>query len=541
MKSHQPNILIVVADTARADHLSCYGYARKTSPCIDRIAAEGCLFESAITPAPFSPAAYASIFSNLYPHQHGVNGDTVRIWPHSLPRLPQKLQDLGYHTFCVSNNDFVSEATHAHLGFDAFQGPRQSWLRNKAQSLTRRARKHLGDGAARVLADLGHRMFGLEKGDSADAVNIALDYIRRAGSKPFFGFVILMDPHAMYHPDRREFVTNAGAAKQFLKEINGPQMWAKLMARSCENPRSCEIPISHANTRESLPTDLFQAAMDFYDAEIKHADACIGTLYAALARSNKLDDTLLIVCADHGEAFGEHGVWGHGFCLNDCLTRVPLVMRCPKYFKPQTRSHALVPLHGLHDTCLNVAGNHAATANSLTRAADPTWTGHDAVFSEFPVQTQSLTMLRKLRLMGRRFSTGDQYRDREEADSDGGADHPYFHRWSQNMYAVRSRDWRYIEYDDGARELYDLKSDPGETQSVHENHSTVCRDLHARLAAHLGRETTGVGAAKHGVDDISARKAPRSDSSLPPIPTEPAPDTLDESVLNRLRALGYLD
>ena len=116
----KPNILIIVVDSLRADHMSCYGYRRNTTPAIDRLAAEGCLFENAISAAPFSPASYASLFSNLYPHQHGVNGDTVRVWPNHFTRLAEKMKDNGYFTFGVSNNDFVSKQCNSIQGFDDY-------------------------------------------------------------------------------------------------------------------------------------------------------------------------------------------------------------------------------------------------------------------------------------------------------------------------------------------------------------------------------------------------------------------------------------
>ena len=118
----QPSVLIVIIDSLRADHVSCYGYRRPTTPNIDRIAAEGCRFQTCITAAPFSPASYASIFSNLFPHEHGVNGDTVRVWPDCLPRLPELMKENGYYTFGVSDNSFVSVETNATRGFDAFVG-----------------------------------------------------------------------------------------------------------------------------------------------------------------------------------------------------------------------------------------------------------------------------------------------------------------------------------------------------------------------------------------------------------------------------------
>lgn len=120
MGHKKPNILIIIIDSMRADHVSCYGYERQTTPHIDRLAAEGCVFVNAFTAAPFSPASYASLFSSLYPHQHGVNGDSVRAWPRSWVRLPEKLPGLGYSTFAISNKDFASRQHNEADGFDSF-------------------------------------------------------------------------------------------------------------------------------------------------------------------------------------------------------------------------------------------------------------------------------------------------------------------------------------------------------------------------------------------------------------------------------------
>ncbi len=475
----KPNILIIVIDSMRADHVSCYGYHRKTTPNIDRLAEEGCVFETAITAAPFSPASYASIFSNLYPHQHGVNGDTVRVWPEGLVSLAQKMREKDYYTFGVSNNAFVGQPTNAVRGFDAFvEMFRRSWHRRTYSGLIRRLRGCVGDRLCDWLEPNYVRWPEMRL--SARSMKVVQRHIQKSQS-PFFGFVILMDPHGPYDGRRREFSGYSRDASDFLRRINDGKMWARLMAH-----------------RSGLSASQLRVAYDLYDAEILHADQCVGTIVAWLRRRQLLDDTIVIVTADHGEAFGEHGVWGHGFCLNDCLTRVPLVVRCPRYWSAGLRSKALVQMHDIHDLCCSVASTGGPTPDHhpmcLTQAQDNGWAGREYVFSEFPVQTGTLALMRTL---------NPEFKAR---------------KWGQGMWAVRSRDWRYIEYDDGQCELYDLRTDSGETVTVHEIHADVRQELAERLAAH------------------------RDDGSYPTVTfPEPSQDALDERVLERLRALGYVD
>jgi arylsulfatase A-like enzyme len=304
----QPNVLMIFVDSVRADHLSCYGYERDTSPNIDRIAREGCLFETAITAAPFSPAAYASVFSNLYTHQHGVNGDTVRVWPNHFTRLAEKMKANGYDTFGISNNDFVSSGCNAIAGFDEYVDVWRPpfWIKQH-ERLRRRVRKYLGRKAARWL-DINATQC-VVKGDSEKSIRLVEERISRS-SRPFFGFVLLMDPHAPYNKKHTHFLDSDRHTRKFFSSFNDAYMWVQTMA----------------GARELSPQQV-QIALDCYDSEIRHADECVGNLYSWLSRNGLLDDTVIIVAADHGEGFGEHDVWGHGFCLNDCLTRVPLVLR----------------------------------------------------------------------------------------------------------------------------------------------------------------------------------------------------------------------
>ncbi len=474
--SNRPNILILVIDSLRADHVSCYGYQRQTTPNIDRLAEEGCLFENAITAAPYSPASYASLFSDLYPHQHGVNGDTVRVWPTNLPRLPARLQEQGYATFGVSNNAFVGEATHALHGFDAFYETfRRSWLSRKYSGLMRRLRPVLGETWTRRLEPFHLRWPEMR------AAGASMRFLQRqiaAARRPFFGFAILMDPHTPYDARRTEYCGVTPAVREFFRTVNDPRMWGRLMAHGA-----------------TLPAQQLRIARDLYDAEVRHADQCIGRLVEWLRARRLLDDTLVVVTADHGEAFGERGVWGHGFGLSDCLTRVPLVVRCPRYWRAGTRSDALVQLHDLHPTCLSVAAGSPPDGSGdpldLRQAADPHWRGREVAFSEFPVQTEALRMLKG---MNPKFTPG---------------------RWGQAMWAARSREWRCVEYAGGGCELYDLVQDPTEMQSVHEQQPEVVRHFQTLLREHRGGPVSS--------------------------PSGAAPEDVDAAVLDRLRDLGYIE
>lgn len=475
----KPNILIIVVDSLRADHVSCYGYHRETTPNIDRLAAEGCLFETAITAAPFSPASYASLFSNLYPHQHGVDGDMVRVWPDCFVRLAEKMKAEGYFTFGVSNNDFVGTRCGATEGFEKYidaWGP--SWPLRQQRRAVRAGRKYLGERAARWLES--NRAQCVVKGNSTRTVRLARDLIRTRGECPFFGFLVLMDPHAPYDRRRRDFLQWSKGAAAFFRRINSGNVWVKAMATGAI-PESWYVPI----------------AKDCYDSEIRFADRCIGELCDWLRRRGILDETVIVVTSDHGEAFGEHGVWGHGFCLNDCLTRVPLVVRCPSYWAAGQRSRALVQLHDVHELCLSVSVDGTPRPGEfrycLTHGTDPQWSGREMAFSEFSVQTQTLRLMAKL----------------NPALEPG--------RWGQPMWAVRTSEWRYIEYGSETAELYDLIADPDETECVLSEHPTIADRLRRQLERHRCDYATG----------------------------EPPPSTagmeVDDVVVQRLRDLGYVE
>ncbi len=476
---NKPDILIVVIDSLRADRVSCYGHHRETTPNLDRLAKEGCRFTSTITAAPFSPSSYASLVSNEYPHEHGVNGDTVRIWPDAMPRLPEMLSEQGYTTFCLSNNSFVTPETNAARGFDVFRDMREAgWRVRMHQKVTRRVRRYFGERAATRLTS--NRMRCAGKGDSIATMHEAMRIIDAADG-PVFGLLILMDPHTQYDKRRIDFAGWTPEVRAFFRKYNQPAMWAEFMAE-----------------RKRLTGSERQVVLDLYDSLVLHADRAVGLLVEQLRERGRLDRTVLAVTSDHGEAFGEDGVWGHGFSLKDHLTRVPLILRHPDYWPAGSTYDGIVQLHDLHDTCLSLASDGSPRTDEhpfcLTQAGSAGWPGREAAFSEFPRQSKTLAFMRE--------------------------HHPAFEPgvWDQGMWAIRTPDWHYIEYDDGSCELYDLVSDPGQTHSVHAGNAKRCAALAEQLAEHRG-------------------VAPELETVAQPAFEE----TVDETVLERLRSLGYIE
>ena len=264
-----PNILLVTIDTLRADHLSCYGYPRKTSPHMDALAAQGVRFEHAYCTIPLTGPSHVSLFSSRYPQEHGVRINGVPIpkdskWMY----LPQILQRFGYFNAAfVSAWPLVSHLT----GFS-------HWFQVYDQEMKRR---YQFLSSSRFAEDVTPR---------------AIAWLKDQRVEPFFLWVHYFDPHAPYHL-RKDFAdppANGHAAA----------------------PR----PQADAAMRDRIRR---------YDSEIGYVDHHLGLLLRALDKAGVADSTLLVLTSDHGESLGEHDYVGHGRHLYDSILRVPLIVRYP--------------------------------------------------------------------------------------------------------------------------------------------------------------------------------------------------------------------
>ncbi len=267
-----PNLLIYLIDTLRADHLSCYGYDRKTSPKIDRFAKDAILFEQAYSTSPWTRPSVASLFSGLRYGTHGA-GKTTGLAP-ELNTLAERLRSQGFETAAFIANAHVHGSTlNFEQGFSRFVGVEKV------------------KGASRA----------------SDVNELVFDWLEGHSDRPFFLYVHTIDPHATYEPPEE----TAGTFQAPYDGVLNPSL-------------------THSRTLSSLeslgPKDI-QYLRDLYDEEILFNDREFGRLMKQLKERGLYDNTVVVVVSDHGEEFHEHGGFGHGNRLWQELLRVPFLWK----------------------------------------------------------------------------------------------------------------------------------------------------------------------------------------------------------------------
>jgi arylsulfatase A-like enzyme len=340
-----PNVLLYIIDALRADHLSCYGYGRPTSPAIDALAAEpgAVRFTRAYTPATWTKPVAASILSGCYPPAHGVRSRSD-LFVRAVPRLPEILQAAGYRTAAVSTIGNVSSVLGFGIGFDHFvdlyKDP--TLTREREVSNTGAWKLYFEQDTTVVLPlaeDVNHHAQQWLKewagavANRDQSTNLpAHQFTNLPIYQPWFLFLWALDPHDPYYPpsgfDRWRDPGYTG-------RIDG----------SAESVR-----------RVRTPADV-QRLVDLYDGEIAYVDQQFGFLIEHLRTTGQYDDTLIVVAGDHGEAFGEHGDFVHGHLAYEEIMHVPLLVKFPASMAVQDGAvDALAQLTDVAPTVLDALG-----------------------------------------------------------------------------------------------------------------------------------------------------------------------------------------
>lgn len=302
LRARRPNIVLIVLDTVRADHLSCYGYRRLTTPNIDSFARRGVQFENVIAASSWTLPSIASIFTGLLPHQHGAN------WGHALDAGPLTLAAIlrsnGYETAGFNANPFYGlGGWRLSEGFDVYDDDSYSLRHNLAVTF-------LGQSALRSAYN---RLIRYNQFDHRDAADLNRDIMRwsraRDTEDPFFLFVNYMDAHRPYLPPAPWDHRFGRIPHRLLARITAP-LKAGRPAR----------PYTSAQRQEMI---------DGYDNSLAYLDDQVERLVRFLEAQPGGDDTEFIVTSDHGEGFGEHGTYDHGWNLYSEVLRVPLVVWGP--------------------------------------------------------------------------------------------------------------------------------------------------------------------------------------------------------------------
>ncbi|MCZ6833063.1 MAG: sulfatase [Acidobacteria bacterium] len=270
-------VVLISIDTLRADHLSAYGYEKPTSPFMDEVAAAGVLFENAISSAPWTLPAHASILTGLDPSTHravdGSEGIAVDV-----TMAAEMFRDAGYATGGFVASWFVSRRYGFDRGFDHFDDFQRTIKNNTKEKII-----------------------------ATPVIDAAGSWLREHGEDPFFLFVHLYDAHFNYDPP-------AEHAALFDTGYTGPREHYRKYSYYPDHP---------------LPPDLLAQEVALYDAEIHFVDAELRRLYGVLEEMGLADDVLILITADHGEEFFERGSWGHAHTLYEEVIRVPLIVKGP--------------------------------------------------------------------------------------------------------------------------------------------------------------------------------------------------------------------
>ncbi|MBI2435697.1 MAG: sulfatase-like hydrolase/transferase [Candidatus Hydrogenedentes bacterium] len=283
---HQPpNVLIILIDALRADHLGLYGYSRNTSPFIDHLGAEGVVFEQAVSPSSYTRESVAALFTGRYPACDAWGMGWYATPDPALPGLGKLFQNAGYTTALFT-------ATPMLEGLSFYEGFTESEC---------------------VVLDFGDKGYSVS-GQGPRLVKRMLQFADTVGEKPFLAYLHFLDPHAEYEPARE-------ALEQFHPPLDPPvRLYNEVRFHVPE------LVAAGFGPGEARFDDL--AAR--YDAEIAMIDENLRELFDGLATRGLLDNTLVVVTADHGEEFLEHGFVEHAWQLYWESLHVPLIFWMPQ-------------------------------------------------------------------------------------------------------------------------------------------------------------------------------------------------------------------
>jgi arylsulfatase A-like enzyme len=343
-----PNLLLVVLDTVRADHLKPYGYARDTMPVVSSLAERGVLFEWAISTSPWTLPGHATMFTGHYPYV--TRADWVTPLDDTYPTLAEILTARGYATGgFVGNLGYCSRTSGLHRGFAHYED-------FQANAMTALMSTALGRFIAALIVDNSVHTF--TRNYAVTVSDAFLDWFDRGEpGRPFFAFLNYFDAHAVYLPP------------EHLENLFGPYL-------GLAHPGS--------DSREWRPRQI-QGFIDAHDASMRSIDEHFGRVLARLDAAGVLDNTLVVVTGDHGEQFGENELMDHGNSLYRPLLHVPLVLHWPAKLRPQRipDNVSMVDLPATLLDLLGVRGDPPIPGHSLAHYWDPA--RRDAAGSRSPV------------------------------------------------------------------------------------------------------------------------------------------------------------
>lgn len=432
--AERPNVLLIVLDTVRADHLSLYGYAKPTTPNLAALARDSVLFRNAISAADMTLSSYGSMYTGLYPSWHGALPNPAgKVVPldRSFVTLAETLSDNGYATGAVlANHGYLNREFGMQQGFGLYDvrpvAPSAGvshdyWLRHAL-------RPALNFVIRTAEWDRVYR-----RADQITSAAIRVLTSRKRHSAPFFLSLNYVDAHEPYLP---------------------PPPYRQLFSGNVES----EEPVDGAELRQTLGahrrTPRIEAGLHHmtaqYDRGVAYLDTEIKRLLDALKQAGLYDNTLILVTSDHGEALGERDDLGHPVSVHQELVHVPLLIKYPSSagVPPGQETGSLASGVDVMPTILDIAGIRPP-ANLPGRSLRNPGGDPDRI------------------LVAESFVDSHLIRIRRRSD--------------HGQRAVYQGKWKFIATVNGSKELYDWVADPSESHNIYNEDHPEARRLSESL------------------------------------------------------------
>jgi arylsulfatase A-like enzyme len=456
----RPNVVLIVMDTVRADHLSLYGYHRDTTPNLQKFAEEATVYTNVVSPSDTTLSSHASMFTGMYAGQHGAHYGGNSPYVHGLDKkfhtLAEILSDKGYVTLGIAANmGVLGRGFGLDQGFQYYNAQRYIPLLNPADPyyirqgvrnfFTLFAAPEDFDRKCRTAEDINREVFSI------------LD--RLEGKGAFFLFINYMDAHDPYMPPH-SFDTRYPGKDDTFTTKRYRQLLQNVIGRGL-----------------SISVKEYDHIQSQYDGGIAYLDFNIGQLIKTLKGYASYENTLIIITSDHGEAFGERHLLGHGLSVYRDEINVPLIIKYP-HMKQGDHVSETVSSIDIMPTVLDVLGYEMSDS----------------------IHGQGLVNMNKRD--GNDFFS-ESYPSRAVIGNS---------RFKRVERAVISGKYKFIGSTAGKKELYDLSSDPDEKENLYRADDELSREFEMKLARWL--------------------KTVKAESS--------SPLKLDSDALERLKALGYI-
>ncbi len=484
-----PNVLWIVWDTVRADHLGLYGYRRPTTPHLETWARRARVFDNCVSPGTITLTSHGSFLTGLPSSEHGA--DNGRKWlDEGHVTLAEHLKAMGYRTFLWSANPHISAEANFDQGFDVYQHPWDDTYRRRAKQIVL-DKVAPGDRSSELSYRLGKEgVFDWDvKATGVLAREALADWLGGDDDPaPYFAFLNYMEAHR--------------------PRIPPPDFRARMMSpadveQSYEIDQSWDTIWGYSFKLSEYTEDELRIMIAMYDAAIAELDELLRDLLKFLETEGQLENTVVVLTSDHGEHLGEHHLLDHQYSVYEPLARVPLVLYHPTLIPPGRDSRPVMS-HDVFATLLELCGVGAGT-DALPAVTPKGGTRNFARSAsllqpraERPRLTEYLTP----------FRTAFKSVAKRQPDWDPAP-------WNVKLRALTHGRYKLIRGSRGRVELYDLDADPTESQDLAAaGHPEV-----ARLSDLLDRQ-------------LAALKPWKNSGVEPP--------QLSPEHRRRLQALGYL-